>query len=278
MHTNFSVSTVAYSGYTLEQAIESLSRIGVENIELALIKGAIYDLVESDITPELGQRVKANLDKRGMRCTSFAAHCEMNLENCKERLLRRVQICCTLSCPRLVLYAPRDTTWQQFYNEAKEAFDLAKLNGIKILIENVGDTRPYLLNDANDFEAFMEQVETSVVGINFDPGNFLSHRPKLNVLEHSIASLDVAEHIHIKDLVRLGDSWQCCEVGAGEGKYQALFQHANQMPFFSIESPYALKRLADGTTKLKPRESLLPINDIELRLAESIKFVTICMN
>lgn len=276
MHDNFSVSTVAYSGYTLAQAIESLHRIGVKNIELALIKGAVHDLVESDITIELAEWVKSNLSQRGMQCTSFAAHCEMNLGNCKERLLRRVQLCCTLSCPRLVLYAPRDATWHQFYSEARAAFDLAKLSGIKILIENVGDTRPYLLNDAGDFDTFIEQVDNSVVGINFDPGNFLSHRPALDVLEHSICSLEVAEHIHIKDLVQLGDTWQCSEVGEGAGRYGALFEHAKQekrMPFFSIESPYSLERLVDGSTRLKPKESLLSISDIEARLSSSIAFI-----
>ncbi|USD62443.1 sugar phosphate isomerase/epimerase [Vibrio sp. SCSIO 43140] len=276
MLDNFSVSTVAYSGYTLDQAIESLHRIGIKNIELALIKGAVHDLVESDITIELAEWVKSSLDQKGMQCTSFAAHCEMNLGNCKERLLRRVQLCCTLACPRLVLYAPRDTTWQQFYSEARAAFDLAKLSGIKILIENVGDTRSYLLNDADDFDAFIEQVDNSVVGINFDPGNFLSHRPELDVLEHSIASLEVAEHIHIKDLIQSGDAWQCCEVGDGAGRYDALFDCAYQqenMPFFSIESPYSLERLVDGSTRLKPRDSVLSIQDIEMKLCSSIEFV-----
>lgn len=64
MLDNFSVSTVAYSGYTLDQAIESLHRIGVKNIELALIKGAVHDLVESDITIELAEWVKSSLIKK----------------------------------------------------------------------------------------------------------------------------------------------------------------------------------------------------------------------
>lgn len=280
MQLNFSISTVAYSGYRIEQAIDSIASLGVLNIELALIQGAVYDLTESDITPELARWIKSYLDDKQMRCSSLAAHCDLTLENCEQRLITRLEMCKILACKRLVLYAPRGAELGEFVIAASKAIALAKQLGIKILIENVGDTQAYLLNQADDFEPFCRQADNTVFGINFDPGNFLSHRPQLDVLEHSLSSLAFAEHLHLKDLYLEQDVWRCCELGGGAGKYQALLESAaanEQVPFFSIESPYALERLVDGSTRFKPREQLLPIAEIEQRLSKSIEFINQCL-
>ncbi|MDR9828197.1 TIM barrel protein [Vibrio sp. FNV 38] len=276
MHYDFSISTVAYSGYNLEQALDSMAIMGVHNIELALIQGAVYDLQESDLTLEFAKHAKNLLSNRQMSCTSLAAHCELNLENCEERLLRRIHLCVVLSCPRLILYAPREASLYQFQTAAKQAIGLARLSGIKILIENVGDTQPYVLNDADDGASILQELHEHGMGINFDPGNFLSHRPHLDVLEHSIKSLDFAEHIHLKDLACDNEVWRCCELGEGSGKYKALLQYAKQqqrMPFFSIESPYALERLSCGSIRLKPKADLFSIKEIEARLSKSVSFI-----
>ncbi|MGV2987837.1 sugar phosphate isomerase/epimerase family protein [Vibrio sp. E150_011] len=276
MHYDFSISTVAYAGYDLDQALDSIANIGVRNIELAFIQGAVYDLLEGDLSPEMAKRIRELLANKQMRCTSLAAHCELNLDNCAERLLKRVQFCAELPCPRLILYAPRDASLRQFQEAAKQAFDLARLSGIKILLENVGDTQPYVLNDADDGKSIVVEWGAEGMGINFDPGNFLSHRPNLDVLEHAVKSLDFAEHIHLKDLTQRNNVWCCCELGEGSGRYKELLQFAKQqqsIPFFSIESPYALERLTCGSTRLKSKADLLSLKEIEARLSKSVRFI-----
>ncbi|WP_394240036.1 sugar phosphate isomerase/epimerase family protein [Vibrio astriarenae] len=279
MLENYSVSTVAYAGHSVEDAIKSLARIGVRNVEVALIQGAIYELDESMINSDYAILIRSVLSWNNMKCTSIAAHCEMTVENCADLLLRRVELCIALSCSRLILYAPREVSWSKFFSEARRAFELARTSGIKILIENVGDRKSYLLNDARDFTQFLSDVDTSVVGINFDPGNFLSHRPELDVLAHSIASLSVAEHLHLKDLTLVEGVWQCCDIGYGQGNYRRLLVHAftnKCMPFFSLEQPLMLERDLYGRTRLKSQKQLMSIADIESRLKRSIQTINEC--
>ncbi|ORT52418.1 hypothetical protein ST37_01085 (plasmid) [Vibrio sp. qd031] len=276
INNNFSISTVAYAGYPIDQALDAIHSLGVYNVELALIQGAIYNLDENGMSHQLVSDVHKKLLERNMRCTSFAAHCELSIENCNELLLKRVKMTHLLDCPRLIVYAPRDGNLVTFQRAAKEAIKLAEQLDIKILLENVGDMQPYLLNDHNDFATVLQGYTSHSMGINFDPGNLASHRPDSNLLLESIESLKVAEHIHIKDLVLVGDSYHFCAIGNGLCQYQELFQHAancEEMPFFSIEAPFSLIRSTDGRAMLKPIEQLLPIEEINHKLKQSVALI-----
>ncbi|MEZ9133513.1 hypothetical protein BCS96_13665 [Vibrio breoganii] len=275
MNERFSVSTVIYSGHPIEDSFESLSRLGVQNIELALIQGAVYGLTESDVTPGAVQQTKQLLQQYEMACTSIAAHCVLTKENCCELLLKRVRVCIELSCPRLIIYAPRDLDLKAFQHQALKAFELAKDSGVRVLIENVGDRLPYMLNDSSDFEAVTQQLDNDVMGINFDPGNLLSHRPNTDVLHHSLKSLGVAEHIHLKDAVITDKGYRFCALGEGVGHYQELIHQMKSIetPFFSIECPLSLVRSHSGETKLNPIEQIPSIQEIEENLKVSIRLI-----
>lgn len=277
MINNFSISTVAYSGYSIEEALDSICSLGVDNIELALIQGAVYDLDEDGVCETNVRYIRTLLEQRSMSCTSLAAHCHMTLENCEQLLLKRVNLAELLNCPRLIIYAPRDGSLSQFQDSASKAIARAEELQIQILIENVGDQLPYMLNDSSDFEQVTKEYTSKALGINFDPGNLASHRPENDLLHCSVQSLAVAKHIHIKDLVLEGDSYHFCAIGDGICRYHELFQHAYQtkaMPFFSIEAPFALIRKRDGRAILKPKNEVLSLDEINSKLRSSIDMIT----
>ncbi|MFM2623654.1 sugar phosphate isomerase/epimerase family protein [Vibrio owensii] len=279
MKDNFSISTVAYAGYPIESALDAICSLGVYNIELALIQGAIYDLDEDGVNEQVVSNIRHQLNQRDMRATSLAAHCEMTLSNCNELLLKRVRLTRLLDCPRLIVYAPRDGSLAEFQQAAQEAISLAEAEKIKILIENVGDQQSYMLNDHNDFSSVMQAYTSASMGINFDPGNLASHRPENDLLLDTVKSLNVAEHIHIKDLFLEGDSYRFCTIGNGICQYPELFRlvaKGQEMPFFSIEAPFALIRKTDGRAILKPREEVLPIEEINQKLQDSITMIERC--
>lgn len=276
MINNFSISTVAYSGYSIEVALDSIHSLGIKNIELAMIQGAVYDLDEETLNESNTLSIRQLLDERQMSCTSLAAHCHMTLNNCNELLLKRINLSIILGCPRVILYAPRDGSISQFQQVAKEALHYAETNSVQILIENVGDQQPYMLNDSSDFKPMLDAYSSKALGINFDPGNLASHRPNNNLLECTIQSLEYAQHIHIKDLILVGDDYQFCAIGAGICRYEELFQQIStrqNTPFFSIEAPFALTRKKDGKAMLKPREDVLSLQEINSRLQSSIDLI-----
>ncbi|KHT58332.1 hypothetical protein RJ45_25525 [Photobacterium gaetbulicola] len=273
MINNLSISTVAYSGHSIESALDSICSLGVYNVELALIEGAIYDWREDSLSEANVEYISELLNQRKMSCTSLAAHCHMTLENCDELILKRIKLAKLLDCKRLILYAPRDGTLSQFQRAASRAIASAEALAIRMLIENVGDQQPYVLNDSSDFESVINAFSSGALGINFDPGNLASHRPYNDLLHCSVRSLDVAEHIHIKDLVRQDDSYQFCVIGEGICRYQELFRHVatrRAMPFFSIEAPFSLIRRENGQAELKPKGEILSLEEINNRLRASI--------
>ncbi|MDG3087882.1 TIM barrel protein [Vibrio hannami] len=281
MKDNFSISTVAYSGYPIDQALDSISSLGVKNIELALIQGAVHGLDEDGISEEYVRYIRRLLLERGMRCTSLAAHCDMNLDNCESLLLKRVQLTNMLDCPRLILYAPRDCNLSDFQSKAQSAIRAAEGFSIQILIENVGDQKPYMLNDSDDFEVVKGECKSAALGINFDPGNLASHRPENDLLFDSIRSLKSAEHIHIKDLHLDGEDYHFCAIGEGICEYPALFEYAlinNEMPFFSIEAPFSLIRKRDGSAVLKPVSEVPSLAEIEDKLGRSVQVIEECFS
>ncbi|WP_375753688.1 sugar phosphate isomerase/epimerase family protein [Vibrio sp. HN007] len=277
MKENFSISTVAYSGYPIAEALDSISSLGIKNVELALIQGAVHGLDEEGVSEENVRHIFRLLHDKGMRCTSFAAHCDMTLENCDDLLLKRIKLTYLLDCQRLILYAPRDGSLQDFQTRAKRALKTAESLGIQVLIENVGDQKPYMLNDSKDFEQVKSEYSSPVLGINFDPGNLASHRPDNDLLHDSIRSLDNAEHIHIKDLHLNGGDYHFCAVGDGICQYPELFQYAvevGKMPFFSIEAPFSLIRKTDGQALLKPVSEVPALSEIEDKLERSVQVIT----
>ncbi|MGR5140207.1 sugar phosphate isomerase/epimerase family protein [Photobacterium sp. DNB23_23_1] len=276
MKNNFSISTVAYAGHSIESALDSICSLDVYNVELALIQGAIYDLDEEGVSESNVRHIRDLLNRRHMSCTSLAAHCHMTLDNCDERLLKRINLASILDCQRLIIYAPRNGNLSQFQRAASRAIARAEALEIKILIENVGDQQPYMLNDSSDFEPVINEFNSEALGINFDPGNLASHRPENDLFQCAVRSLDIAEHIHIKDLVFDGNSYQFCAVGDGICRYQALFRHVskhNSMPFFSIEAPFAMIRKADGRAVLKPKSEVLSLEEINAKLRASVQLI-----
>lgn len=276
MKAHFSISTVAYSGYSIDMALESIRSLGVYNIELALIQGAVYYLDEDSVSESYVCYVRELLKKKQMHCTSLAAHCCMTLDNCNELLLKRVNLAGLLDCPRLIFYAPRDANIEEFQQAAHQAISRAEELGVKILIENVGDRLPYMLNDSDDFHSVMSAYKSDAMGINFDPGNLVSHRPDNDLLQDCIRSLDVAEHLHIKDLQLESDGYHTCAVGEGVCRYPELLRYiakGKTLPFFSIEAPFSLIRKKDGKTELKSKNKLLSIDEIERRLESSIDLI-----
>ncbi|WED28765.1 sugar phosphate isomerase/epimerase [Vibrio sp. DW001] len=276
MTSSFSISTVAYSGYKIDVALDSIQSLGVEQIELALILGAIYGLKEEDVNVEFAQYAKNQLDIRGMTCSSLACHCPLTGDNCNTLLKKRLNICHTLDCKFLILYAPRDCSLNEFVEFVGESLQLSKKLGIRILIENVGDQLPYVFNGSSDLGSFCGSIDSSVMGVNYDPGNFASHRPLDNIVQDAIACLDACEHIHIKDVVRTETHYEFCEVGDGICDYGELLTAMNQRTtpiMFSIEAPYGLERTLAGTAGFKPIEEKLSVSEIEEKLCRSIEFI-----
>lgn len=272
----FSISTVAYSGYSIDIALDSIHSIGVRNIELALILGAVYGLTEQAVNVEYAQKIKNQLDVRGMKCTSLASHCQMNADNCNEQLKKRVKICAVLGCKLLILYAPRGCSLNEFTRLVEESLLLSKQLGVRILIENVGDQLPYIFNGSQDLESFFSSVDSNVMGLNYDPGNFASHRPFDNIAQDAIACLNACEHIHIKDVVCTDTHYEFCEVGDGICDYSKLLIEMNKRStpvMFSIEAPYGLHRTLAGEASFKPIEEILSVSEIEEKLCRSIKYI-----
>ena len=177
-----------------------------------------------------------------------------------------------LNCPRIILYCSRNCSLEDFLLATQEAQELALKLGIKILIENPGDQKDGTINSAYDIQPFLSKVDHRIFGVNFDPGNFASHRPELDIYEHAKMALPYCEHLHIKDLTKDEEGFHFCAIGDGICKYDKLLQDIKKQgpSIFSVEAPFRLLRNLNGTGE--PAAEKVPLQKIEDLIAKSINF------
>ncbi len=245
----FSISTAAYDGYSYREAFQSIRKLACDFVEVALIEGYVADFTEEDWNEKFVAELRNELGKASLLCTSLACHANLNHDQAPEYLLRRIHFAQMLGTNRIILNAVHPDRFALFREQLDEVCAKAQTAGIKILFENPGDQNPNLLNSADDIKAFLQYFDRGIFGINYDPGNLMSHVPSQNVLADTIKALEYCEHLHLKDVAIEGERYVFRPIGQGNGHFGELLQHMCKMPqppFFSIELPLRLSRDLHG--------------------------------
>jgi len=75
-----SVSTVAYDGYPLSEAFQSISRIGARYVESAFIQGYMGAFGEELFTDAYARELRRRMQDAGLCCHAFSSHLDLGAE------------------------------------------------------------------------------------------------------------------------------------------------------------------------------------------------------
>ncbi len=266
-----SVSGAPYDGYEFPQVLESLARIGATHVEPAFIVGYTEPFDESAFTPAKARQSAAWLKDFGIGCDAFSSHIDLGRADAVDVFRGRMDFARALGA-RVINTNAAARKWQsRFFENIEVLARHAESIGITIGLENPGDGSDNLLNTAADGPALLERIGHACVGLNYDAGNTISHRPGVPTVQDALEAMPLCIHTHIKD-VRVADGYFFTPLGEGQIGCDRILHAVAATPLnLSIEIPMRLHRNAQAQPSRAPYR--VAIGDIEDTLSRALAFV-----
>ncbi|HSB81508.1 MAG TPA: sugar phosphate isomerase/epimerase [Candidatus Methylomirabilis sp.] len=190
-----SVSSMAFDGYSLEQALDELAALGVRFVEPASVDRVFQHLVEADFCEVRAAWLRDEMARRSLSCLSLSAHVDLTQTDSTDRFLRRLEFAHAIGARIVNTIAGPAGNLKGFQATipaiAKRAADL----GIVVALENHGD----LVDRGRQIVEFVQAVGSPAIRANYDTGNAWYYaRGGLNPVEELAEVAPVVAHVHLK--------------------------------------------------------------------------------
>jgi sugar phosphate isomerase/epimerase len=227
MADRLAASTNTYHTYSLEQALDGISRAGFRSVELTSVPGWTEHVRRDADDSEL-QQVKDLLAQYGLTAVSLSGHSDLVSDEGVAEFRKAMNIARQLGITKITTSTGghADTSGGSL-DEQRAAFlerigplaDEAAQNGIDICLETHGG----LLATGEMAKALIEEIGRPNIGINYDPGNVIFYggtRPETDLPK----AVDTVTHMHVKDQIGGPGVWNFPQTGTGEIDFPALFE------------------------------------------------------
>jgi sugar phosphate isomerase/epimerase len=211
----FGYSTNAFVKYSLDESLEKIAALGFRGTEIMGDRPHLYppDFEAADLT-----RIKKNLEKHNMKVTNlnsftlFAVgdtYLPSWIEPEKER--RDIRIQHTLDCLKVakelkcnnISIPPggplnnlsRKDAMALFHQGLEQVVPKAEELKVKILVEPEPDL---LMESTKEFKPFIKDVQSKMVGLNFDIGHFFCAGEDPAIAFEEL--FEYVGHVHIEDI------------------------------------------------------------------------------
>lgn len=267
-----SVSTAAWDGYDWPDVFASMARLNIGDVEVAFIKGYVNEFTDGDLNDELAHELRTLMARHGQRCTVLSAHIDLGEPGAAESMAVRIRFAAALGARYLISNAASQAGRDHFERGIDHMMSSAREVGVKLLFENPGDGSNNLINQASELSTLLAQLDASATGINYDPGNLISHRPTLSPLDDALNAIPQSDHLHLKAVSREHDGYHFGALGTGDIDYAPIVEAlaARRLPF-SLELPFRLRR--DEHAQPNKQAEPLPLEEIERGVATSLRWM-----
>jgi sugar phosphate isomerase/epimerase len=267
-----SISAAPYDGYEFPRVLESLASIGATHVEPAFIVGYTEPFDESAFTPDKARQHAAWLREHGVRCHAFSSHIDLGRDDAVEVFRGRMDFARALGAQVINTNAAARKLKKRFFANIEVLARHAEAIGLRIGLENPGDGSDNLLNTADDGPTLLADIGHEAVGLNYDAGNTISHRPRIKPADDALAAMPLCLHTHIKDVRRAEGGYFFTPLGQGQIDCARILRAVAATPLnLSIEIPLRLHRGPNAQPSRAPYR--VPIADIEAVLRPALDFV-----
>jgi len=269
-----SVSMVAYDGHPQEAALASLAALGIEVVELAYIEGYSAAFDEGVFSAANARAVQQTLAEAGLTCRAVSAHFDLSRPGGGDALRRRLEFAAAVGAQMVATVSGPAVRRDAFVEHLAQAIPAAEALGVTIALENPADDSDGTINDGADAARIAAAFDHPLVRINYDPGNFLTHRPGQPPYVDMEPALPYCLGLHLKDLRREGEGWVHTALGEGSILWDEMFNRLARLaapPLLSIEIPTRMRRDSRGRIVLEPEP--MPLAEVDALLGRSIAMV-----
>ena len=271
---DIAVSLVAFDGHPLETVIETIAELGVRFVEPAIIQGYTDPFDEDVFSDERARTIRRQIEAAGLSCSAFSAHIDVGAPDGLKQLQRRIRFAAELGATRVVTNAAKEEFRQTFMERIDTLVRDAESVGVVIALENPGDGRANIIDNAVSATALMRKYATPWLGLNYDPGNLLTHQPELDPVTDAMNLGPGLVSLHLKNGLIDGERLRFTALNRGAIDYQAVLAHTDSLsppPEYSLELPLRLSR-APGGKPYRDRDPV-PMDVIRTALEESLKWL-----
>lgn len=267
-----SISTAPYDGYDFPRVLESLVSIGATHVEPAFIVGYTEPFDESSFTPAQAKQWQRWFQDSGMACHAFSSHIDLGRDDAIEVFRGRMDFARAIGVEVINTNAAARKLKKRFFANIEVLARHAETIGMRIGLENPGDGSDNLLNTASDGPALLAAIGHPSVGLNYDAGNTISHRPGVVPPDDALAAMPLCLHTHIKDVRKDENGYFFTPLGKGQIDCQRILGAVAQTRLnLSIEIPLRLHRQPNAQPSRAPYR--VPLIDIEAVLRPALSFV-----
>lgn len=275
METPIAVSMVAYDGYDLATAFESIRGLGIEVVELAQIAGNSETFDERNLDASHAQQARDLLARYDLSCHCLSAHIDLSAPGAISAMERRLAYARTVGASYIATKSAPIEGRAQLIDNLGQVAEMAADLDITILLENPSAGDGDVVDDGASGAAFIAEMGLANVRFNYDFGNLMSrHQGRLKPEDDCLPALPYCAHLHVKDVRRIQEGWAHTAIGQGDIDYMSVFDRVSGLetePIIGIEVPMRMIRYLDGTPY--PPLPPLPIGEIEQILIDSVAFV-----
>lgn len=267
-----SISTLAYDGHDLETALEHISRVGSEYVEICAVERVSDHIKQSDFEDNMfGRKIDTMMKDSHLFSIAFSMGIDLSKEKIIPVFEKRMKFCKNLGIKIVNTFSgPLDRV--NTFQENIEFIDkLAKAMDLIVTLEL--ETQEDIISDIN----IVDKIHSENIKINYDFVNaFHAAKGEINLEEDFRSRLDYITHLHLKDTILKEGIWHFTQIGKGIMDYESIFKvlkESNKKIPMCIELPLRLEMKEDKvriSQKTKPRLEIEQINKI---VSESLSYV-----
>ncbi|KGQ24127.1 sugar phosphate isomerase/epimerase family protein [Gallibacterium anatis] len=274
MNNNFklAVNTSIYDGYDLDTIFNSIKKCGFDYFELAYNQGYVGNLNQDLFSKENANYINQLKSKYSL--DTFALGCTMDLsvDNLYDIFSPRITFANLIGAKYINVCTTTLENRENLILNLKSLRSLLEMNKCILCIENAGDYNFNAFVDLSDGIKILNELESDLYSINFDPGNMVTYDRKLDVVNQSLNSINYCNHFHIKDVKINNDKFEFVPIGEGIIDYSNIIRKLKENDIVSsLEIPLRIYRELDSTPKRCSDK--VDINLIEETLIKSRKYI-----
>jgi len=195
------VNTLAYHGYTLEEAFKNLASTGVIYVEPVFIRSYYHELTEEYFNASNARYVKNLFIKR----MDFGKELGARVINTNAALKENSRI---------------------FFNNIEKIAEYAENIDIYVGFENPGAGENNILGNGKEGAVLIEKIGSERIGLNYDFGNTLMYsKEAVKPEEDFLNAIQYTIHLHLKDMIKERDGFYLTRIGGGMVNYGAILEN-----------------------------------------------------